>query len=251
MNTPTLLPTLLHEDSRIAKVDAQVVKLALRSANIIEAFKNPTVAMAVKELGKNTVLIEMTVGITKAMADYFSPEQRMDPAMCVAFAETIIEDYPHESVGDVTVFIKLAGRAKYGELQDDGSVINRGKTYGRLQLTTLMEWWRQYLGEKADEIAKVRERDIKALNDKEAPIANRVVEIMKEEREKSGGPDLGIGRRVDQLLRTVQHMSDDRLRRAWEVHTTERERMIILKEANKRGLVQKRIEDHLSNTKEE
>jgi len=114
-----------------------------------------------------------------------------------------------------------------------------------------MEWWRQYLGEKADEIAKVRERDIKALNDKEAPIANRVVEIMKEEREKSGGPDLGIGRRVDQLLRTVQHMGDDRLRRAWEVHTTERERMIILKEANKRGLVQKRIEDHLSNTKEE
>ena len=202
--------------------------------------------MAVRAMGENQVILEMTKAITAAMVDYFSPEQRMDPSMCSAFAEAIVEDYPHESIGDVTVFIKYAGRAKYGKENEDGSITDKGKTYGRLQLTTLIEWWKQYLGEKAETIATLQVKKIKEVNS--GPPCDTVVEMMKKAREEGEGSKevIQVGMRVNRLLRTVRNMSDDQLREAWTKFPSDRERSVVLREANKRGLVQKRIEDHLN-----
>ncbi len=44
---------------------------------------------------------------------------------------------------------------------------------------------------------------------------------------------------------------DEQLREAWTKHPTSRERAVILQEANKRKLVQKRIEDHLKTKEDE
>jgi hypothetical protein len=251
---PQLLPTPSRGSSQIAVIDRTALVTAFRAKNIVAAFEQPTVAVAVRALGEDTVLIEMTAAITKAFGEYFSESQRMDPALHVSLAETIMEDYPHESVADVVLFIKYAARGRYGEMQDDGTVINKGKTFGRLSTTTAMEWFKQYLGEKADTIAAERAKEIKRLNSTEDDDGNpiivhdRVLEMMKKVSSERTPEDNDTGRRVHLLLRTVAHMGDDRLRHSWGKAKTERERMVILKEANRRGLVQKKIEQHLNST---
>lgn len=243
--------------SQIAKVDQQSFGLAMRAKDPVEAFaKHPTIATSVKALGESTVLQIMTIGVTKAFVDYFSPEQRMDPSMHASFAETIVEDYPHESPADVVLFIKYAARGRYGETKEvknkDGDVIrrdiiNKGKTFGPLTTTLAMDWFRQYLGEKADAIAKARIDRNKILNTTAGN--GRFLEALKAGHAiGKEDEDKDTGRRVALLQRTVGAMDDDRLRKAWEEHPTRRERLVILEEANRRGLVQKKIEDHLKST---
>lgn len=212
--------------------------------------------MAVRSLGESEVLAQMTGAIHRAFDEYFSENQRMDPALHASFAETIIEDYPNESPGDVVLFIKYAARARYGEVTDTGEIINKGKTFGRLSTTTAMEWFKQYLGEKADAIAAERTKQNKALNsdtsrnpdEKATPIvADCVLAVMKKAHaEARKDEDIDTGRRVAHLVRTIGYMGVERLRYAYEKAKTKRERQVVLEEANRRGLVQKKIEDHLA-----
>lgn len=251
-----LLPTPSQGSSQIARVEPEHLAVALRARTVLAAFEQPTVAMAVKSLGEQQVLIQMTAAITKAFVDYFAESQRMDPDLHASFAETIIEDFPNESPADVVLFIKYAARARYGEVKDDGSVVNKGKTFGRLSTTTAIEWFKQYLGEKADAIADQRRKENKRLNehsdrnpdDKVTPIVHdTVLAVMKKAAaEARADEDLDTGRRVAQLVRTVRFMGVERLRLSWDRAKTKRERTVVLEEANRRGLVQKRIEDHLS-----
>jgi len=243
--------------SQIAKVDRAQLVAAFKAKTILDAFEQPTVAMAVKSLGSDQVLIQMTAHITKAFTEYFSESQRMDPEMHVAFAETIMEDYPHESLADVVLFIKYAARGRYGETKEDGTIVNKGKTFGRLTTTTAMDWFGQYLGEKADAVAERRiamnkEVNENGFNGRGASILHDTVlsVVKKAHAEARKDEDLDTGRRVAQLTRTVQHMGVDRLRHAYNKAKTERERMVVLHEANRRGLVQKRIEEHLKNKKQ-
>lgn len=230
--------------------------VALRSRNIIEAFQQPTVAMAVKDIGERDVLIQLTAATTMAMRDYFSEEHRMDPAMCSSFAEAVMEKYPHEAIGDIPVFIKYAGWARYGERKEDGTVVNKGKTYGRLTLTTLMGWWEQYLDEKAEELEKARRKELKALNahdpDGSSPIvAKAVLDVMKKAHAEALDPgerekDLDTGKRIDRLVRLLPHMGRDRMRYEYNKATTKREQRFIYSVAVERGYVAQYIEEHLN-----
>jgi len=204
--------------------------------------------MAVRSLGEREVLIQMTAAITKAFDEYFSEGQSLAAHLHTSFAETIIEDYPNESVADVILFIKYAARARYGEVTDSGDIINKGKTFGRLSTTTAIEWFKQYLGEKADTIAEQRRKENKSLNENgdSRVVHDSVFSIMKKVHAETPKDDKDTGRRVSLLVRTVPHMGDERLRLSWSRAKTERERMVILQEANKRKLVQKKIEDHLA-----
>lgn len=195
-------------------------------------------------LGRREVLIQMTATITAAFVEYFSVEQRMDERLHASFAETIIEDYPHESPADVRLFIKYAARARYGERQKDGTVINRGKTYGHLTTTLAIEWFGQYLEEKVGDIEQHRSAELKSLNTGDLP--KRVVGMMREELQKREEPPPDVIAGVRLLNRYVAHMTDDQLRLAWTKHRSNQERAVILQEANKRGLVQKYIEQHIS-----
>jgi len=250
-----LQPTPSQGSSQIAKVDRAQLVAAFKAKTILAAFEQPTVAMAVRSLGSDQVLIQMTAHITKAFTEYFSEEQRMDPNMHPNLAETILEDYPHESPADVVLFIKYAARGRYGETKEvrdaNGDVIrrevsNKGKTFGRLTPTLAMDWFRQYLEEKAEAIEKARMKRNKAIN--EEATDDRYLQALKQGYEQGRkDEDKDTGRRVDQLMRTVQHMGVQRLRHAWEKAKTKRERMVILQEANRRGLVQKKIEEHLKD----
>lgn len=244
-------------NSQIAKVDREALTKALNAKTPLEGFaKHPTIAMAVRSMGESEVLVMMTARITKAFVEYFSEEQRMDPNLHGSFAETIIEDYPHESPADVVLFIKYAARGRYGETKEvkdrNGDVIrrevvNKGKTYGRLTSTLAMDWFRQYLEEKATAIETARRERNKAMNS--APTDDRLLEAMKIGHATGRKEeDVDTGRRVNLLLRTVGHMGVERLRHAWRKAKTERERIIILQEANRRGLVEQHIQNHLNKS---
>jgi len=263
-NTSALQQRPSPASSQIARIDREALVAAFKAKDALSAFEQPTVAMAVRSVGRKEVLAQMTMHITKAFKEYFSESQAMEPQVHASFAETIIDDYPHESVADVVVFIKNAARGKYGITKevrnDEGVVISRtvtdhGRTYGRLTTTLAMDWFRQYLGEKADAIAKERTRAVKALNPDEAvselPIVHdAVLAVMKKAHEEARkDEDIDTGRRVAHLIRTLPHMGAARMRLAWKRARTRRERHVILEEANKRGLVEKRINEHLETKK--
>lgn len=225
---------------------------ALKSRNIIEAFQQPTVAMAVRELGDSEVLILLTGAVTKAMDAYFSPEQRLQPEMDSSFAEAVMEKYPHEALGDVPVFIKYAGWARYGKRNDDGTVTEKGKTYGRLTLTTLMDWWEQYVDEKAAEIEKVRKAELKDLSGGRNEIDGRVLEVMKQARAQETDPGgQQEGRRIARLMRILPYMGRDRMRHEWYKAPTKREKDFIYSEAVNRGYVAQWLEEKLKEKEQQ
>lgn len=216
-----------------------------------------------RSLGVREVLIQMTATVTKAFKDYFSPEQRMDESMHASFAETIIEDFPHESPADIALFIKHAARGKYGEIKyvrdNDGyvvrrEVINHGKTYGRLTTTLAVEWFRQYLEEKAEAIENDRMATNARLNEHvqrnpdstaSPVIHDTIVELVRKVRAEREPDPPDLIKNMRKLKKFAPHMTDDQLREAYQKHRNPQERSVILAEANKRGLVQRRIEQHL------
>jgi len=196
-------------------------------------------------MGEASALTLMTATITRLMAEYFSPAQRMIDSHNVLFAETLLDSYPHESVGDITVFIKNCAAAKYGE---DGK---KGKIFGQLTYTALMVWWQAYMDEKIEKVESLMVRGKHKRPDDE-PVDPRLDTLLSEMKKGlDQGLELGAdgeSRRAGLLQRTVSTMTDDDLRAAWGKHRSVRERGIILKEANKRGLVQRKIEEHLNPT---
>jgi len=192
-------------------------------------------------MGDKQTLTMMTATITRLMAEYFSPAQRMIDSHNVLFAETLLDDYPHESVGDITVFIKNCAAAKYGN----------GKIFGQLTYTSIMVWWCEYMSDKIEKVESLKIAGKYQRPDDE-PVDPRLDTLLKEMKKGlDQGLELGAdgeSRRAGLLQRTVSNMTDDDLRAAWSKHPSVRERGIILKEANKRGLVQRKIEEHLNQT---
>lgn len=261
-NTPALQQKH-SQGSSLIKVDRESLQLALKAPNAVVAFKeHPTVAMAVRSLGRAEVMVAMTVAIEKAFAEYFSAEQRMDPALHASFAESIMDDYPHESPADVVLFIKYAARGKYGEtkeiLDKEGyvtrrEIINRGKTFGRLTTTLAMDWFRQYLGEKADAIAGMVPEFVahpsKARN--EEPPHQKIVDIMKKVRAERPPEEEHDGRRIAFLLRVAPHMSRERLRYEWTKCKTRSEKRILRQIATDKGWVAEWIKEQLEKREQQ
>jgi len=212
-------------------------------------------------MGEEQALTMMTATITRLMSEYFSPAQRMIDSHNVLFAEALLDDYPHESVGDITVFIKKAAAASYGE---EGK---KGKIFGQLTFTAIMVWWREYMNEKIERYEKLQTSAKYAKPEKPSD-DQLLLGPSKEEQErlraeanskidavvgamtkgvKEGGDKeiIDVARRVGVLNRTMKNMDDDRLRLAYKNAQSYPEKRAILQEAHDRGLIQKRIEDHL------
>jgi hypothetical protein len=90
---------------------------------------------------------------------YFPPEQRLHRDLIPVFAENLLDQYPHEYVGDIGAFFARASMGRYGEQDRDGTVVKRGQTFGKLTMMTLAEWFRQYLEERAEEEERARLRN--------------------------------------------------------------------------------------------
>lgn len=192
-------------------------------------------------MGEEQTLTMMTATITRLMSEYFSPAQRMIDSHNVLFAEALLDDYPHESVGDITVFIKKAAAASYGE---EGK---KGKSFGQLTFTTIMAWFQEYMSEKVERVEALK---VAGKHKRDEGVTDPRFSAMLGEMKKglSEGLELGAegeSRQVGLLQRTVGMMTDDELRAAWTKYPSRRAHAVIIAEANKRKLVQKKIEEHL------
>ncbi len=195
--------------------------------------------MAVQSIGYDQTFAVVCLAVTKGM-EYFSEAQRLSPAQATLFAETLLDQYTHESLGDLSVFMRGAALGKYGEEDYKGEVVKRGQTYGQLTITRLMQWWKQYLGEKSDKLSEIRASESgahkKALADALHPT---LMTVVKEEAAKVSEKrsEDGMAARLERLRNGLPSMSDEALREAWPVYGSAGERALIHAEASRRGLL--------------
>ncbi len=188
-------------------------------------------------MGREELLVRLTAKIADCMELYFSPEQRLHPGLRPVLAENLMNQYPHEYLGDIGAFFARASMGRYGE---EGE---KGKTYGAITLMTIGRWWEQYIDERVQEEEKERGRH-KA---HQAEIAPALAPALRAATEDMDAKD--TGRHVRKLMKYAAHMTDDQLREEWKKCRTVHERSLIMQEANRRGLVEKCINDHLETKK--
>jgi len=191
----------------------------------------PTLRQAEATIGREELLVRLAAKINDCLELYFPPQQRLHEDLIPVFAENLMDQYPHEYIGDVGAFFSRASMGRYGE---------KGKTYGALTMPTLGSWWMEYIDERAAEEEKLR----KAPRGEKFEVAPVVADAMREAAEDMDAKD--TGKHVRKLMKYVSRMTDDQLRDEWKKCKTAHERSLIMQEANRRGLVQQRIEDHLS-----
>lgn len=198
--------------------------------------------MAEKSVGRDELEIMLTGAIQDGMKEYFSEEQRLQPEMCAAFASNILDDYRYESVGDMAVFLRKASMGRYGERDArTGEITGKGKTYGRITTTLLGAWWEQYLGEKAEVAEKERLKDHKrhdaVIHESLAPALRRATEDEVE---------MGEAKEIRKLVKYGHLLTADQLREKWKKVRSAHARSLLMRLANEKGLVVKKIEEHLS-----
>jgi len=218
------------------------VEAGIAARNIDEAIKAPTLTMAMRSLGRNVVLPILHNAISRGMG-YFAPTQRLDAAGAGLWAELLLDEYPHESLADISVFLRGAALGRYGQEGAKGEVINKGETFGALSIVKLNTWFRQYLGEKADK----REREMKSeqgmhlaamgdIDQRVLDIAKPVVEKIREEQ-RAANAEAMLETRMVNLTRQFPVMTDQDLRDHYKLVTREEERAAITEEADRRGLL--------------
>lgn len=216
--------------------DAQQRAIACRS--IETAVSAPTMLQLAKHSGPNGMLqVTGAVGfiVNRAM-EAFSPQRRMSVDGVALFAEHIVEQFPHESLEDIALFMRGAAAGKYGRKGEEG------ETYGQLDMQRLIRWFTDYLEEKA----LVRERGEHLLQQEQEQHAAAVIgsipglkqavsEFVIDARERS--ELVRIGNRIRALQKQLPGMSDDAMREAWKVYPEAACRSLIQAEAARRGLL--------------
>lgn len=214
---------------------AVVQQQAIACRTMADAIAAPTMAMVVREHGAGAVGVAMSA-IMQAGMEYFAPGRRMSAGQMMLFAEDLLDRYKHESLADVALFMRNCALSKY----DDGEF------YNSVDVPRLNKWWKRYLEEKAAEREVIGER---AEHEQEqmakGMIANipglkqAVREFTIDARLKAS--EDGAIARMRKLEEHIPMMSDDELRDAYKLYTTAQERSLILREADKRGLVDKAL----------
>jgi hypothetical protein len=218
------------------------VEAGISARDIDEAIKAPTLTMAIRSLGRVVVLPILHKAIIRGMG-YFGPTQRLDAEGAALWAELLLDEYPHESLADISVFLRGAALGRYGQEGAKGEVVNKGETFGALSIVKINTWFRQYLGEKADK----REREMKAeqgrhlramgdIDQRVLDIAKPVVEKVREEQ-RAANVEAMLETRMVNMTRQFPVMTDQDLRDHYKLVTTDEERTAITQEADRRGLL--------------
>ncbi len=87
---------------------------------------------------EQSIINEAAFIVSRGM-ELFDAKRRMSDEHVGLFAAQIAEDFKHESLADLNVFMRGASMSKY-----DG-----GEFYSSIDMPRLNKWWRQYLDEKA------------------------------------------------------------------------------------------------------
>ena len=204
----------------------------------------PTMAQLTRSIGSEAVMLNVAAIVEVGMQG-FGAQRRMPAGQIAMFAEEIADGYPHETLADINVFMRGCAMGKY----DDGEF------YNSVDIPRLSKWWSKYLASKAEvwEIERKREevvhdQGLRDLIGGMGGLKDAVKAFTMEERERKKAEDKIA--RMKQLERHLPQMSDDELRDSWPLYPSSEERSMILQEANRRGLVQEKIEDHLKSKEE-
>lgn len=202
--------------------------------------------MAIASIGHEQTYVTVCAAITKGMA-YFSEAQRLPPAAVSLFAEWAMDKYPHESLADITVFLRSAAMGSYGEKAFNGEIVKKGETYGQLTLTRLGAWFEQYLEEKADALGAARAKESASYKSKLLDVSPAILKVVKSAAEETTEKrkEERLIARMEKLKDHLPRMTDDELRQAYSLHNTADERALIIAEADARGLIQKAMDEAL------
>ena len=245
MNTPSQLPK--PSPASTALLTLSEVEAGITARTIEEAIAAPTFAHAVKSIGRPQMSIVIGKAITRGMG-YFAEHQRLSTEAVVLWADLLLDEYPHESLADLSVFLRGAALGRYGQEQRDGSISRKGETFGELSIVKLNTWFAQYLGEKAD----VREREAKAEKGRylaagrelhpavAAAIKPVVAKVCAEQHAKRDAAMLEA--RMKNLTRQLPVMTDQDLRDHYKLVATDAEKTAITDEAGRRGLLKQPVD---------
>lgn len=211
------------------------IERGLSCRRIEDAIQAPTMSMVKNAVGYGQTLVTVSKAVTAGMA-YFAPNRRMSDGAIGMFAEELIEQYPHESVADVALFMQNAAKGRYGRKGEEG------ETFGQLDMQRLFIWFGQYLEEKAAMLERGEhllqqqaEAHAKAIVTAHPGLKETVAEFVISAKEAS---DLAAKRtRLAKLERQLPDMTDDAMREAWKLYRTAEERSLIQAEAARRGLL--------------
>ena len=207
--------------------ERQQVEVALTTCKTLQQAKEtPTIALAVKGIGDDAVLFMLALTVKQCMLEFFDETERLTEPQCEVWAETILDEYKHENLGDIRVFLKYASMAKYG-----GD--NKGKSFGRLTAMKLNSWIAEYFDEKSElqEKERLKAKTPNSHND----VDLRLVEAMKKSR--IGAPDALEWARVARLKKIVGEMDVEQLATAWDNSKTQATKHVIEEEGRRRGLI--------------
>lgn len=185
--------------------------------------------------------------ITRGMG-YFAEHQRLSTEAVVLWADLLLDEYPHESLADLSVFLRGAALGKYGQEQRDGKITQKGETFGALSIVKLNTWFAQYLGEKAE----AREREAKEEKGRHAEACRElhhavaaaikpvVAKVCADQHAKRDAAMLEA--RMKHLTRHLPVMSAQDLRDYYKLVATDAEKDAIEDEARRRGLLRQPAE---------
>lgn len=223
------------------------VESGVTARTIDEAIAAPTLAMAVKQLGRADIEVVLCKAITRGMG-YFGEGKRLSADAVTMWAELLIDEYPHESLADVSVFLRGAALGRYGQEDRDGTITRKGETFGALSIVKLNTWFGQYLAEKAE----AREREAKAEKGRHLaaerdlhpavsaaikPVVDKVCAEQHAERDAAM-----LEARMRNLTRQLPSMTDQDMRDHYKLVTTDAEKDAIEDEARRRGLLRQPAE---------
>lgn len=223
------------------------IEAGITARTIEEAIAAPTFAHAVKSIGRPQMAIVVGKAITRGMG-YFAEHQRLSTEAVVLWADLLLDEYPHESLADLSVFLRGAALGRYGQKDRDGTITRKGETFGALSIVKLNTWFAQYLGEKSE----AREREARAEKGRYAEACRElhpsvaaaikpvVAKVCAEQHAKRDAAMLEA--RMKNLTRQLPVMTAQDLRDHYKLVATDAERDAIMDEARRRGLLRQPAE---------
>lgn len=229
------------------------IEAGITARTIDEAIAAPTFAHAVKSIGRPQMAIVVGKAITRGMG-YFAEHQRLSTEAVVLWADLLLDEYPHESLADMSVFLRGAALGRYGQEQRDGKITQKGETFGALSIVKLNTWFGQYLAEKAE----AREREAKAEKGRHmatcrelhpavaAAIKPVVAKVCADQHAQRDAAMLA--KRMQNLTRQLPAMTDQDLCDHYNLVATDEEKAAIVDEAGRRGLLKQPAEQPANKT---
>lgn len=217
--------------------------VACRTAD--QALAAPTMHQLIKAFDYKQVFGSACAIVTGSML-HFAANRRLEPGQVSTFAEQVLEDFTHESLADLSVFMRRAAMGNYDE----------GETYGALDIPRMGKWWRLYLTEKSEareraerEAANVAQREAEFVIGNIPGLSDAVAQSVLDNEERKY--EDARRRRMARLALQFKFMTDEDLRASYVKYKDADTRSVILEQAKERGLLSASMNEAVRRGEEE